>query len=141
MYTLVHDRIINVPVLTDVNELSLTITAITEEEYYGTRRDRRDKRGSQVSGADIRVPSSPPSPQSLQQTADPDYNPHRKLTNVSSLSAPEVNKVRNVCNNCIVFGRSEICKSPFEIRPQIVDHRLQTVCKPVYFRTVFVGLG
>ena len=71
-------------------------SAITEEEYYGACQQRRDTTDSQGSGVEIRLPSSPPSPQSLQPQsteADPEYNPHRKLTNVSSLSAPEVNKV------------------------------------------------
>ncbi len=70
--------------------------AISEEDFYG--RPPRSRAGT--GEAAMRLGAGPPSPQSLQPTAlygddaDDGSNPHKKLTHTSSLSAPEVNRVR-----------------------------------------------
>ncbi len=48
---------------------------------------------------EMRLKAGPPSPQSLQPQYDEadGSNPHKKLTHTSSLSAPEVNRVRVAC--------------------------------------------
>lgn len=82
--------------------IALALTAVSEEEFYRRQHPQSNARGESPEGStvEIRLPPSPPSPQSLQQQhieyaeeGDPDYNPHKKLTHVSSLSAPEVNQV------------------------------------------------
>ena len=79
--------------------------AISEEEFYGeSSRSRADTNDSHQSAVRIHAPSSPPSPQSLQPQLhlgtvdDSTYNPHKTLTHVSSLSAPEVNQVNSVAD-------------------------------------------
>jgi len=80
--------------------------AITEDEFYSLSHPVTSSKPSSPESstveADLRPSaSSPPSPRSLQPNityaaeTDPNYNPHKKLTHVSSLSAPEVNQVNN----------------------------------------------
>ena len=93
-----------------ISSSSIIFPAITEEEFNSQilhlRSSAKGSPGS--SNVDIQIPlpstmSSPPSPQSLMQQhtnypeSDPDFNPHKKLAHVSSVSAPEVNQVRWFC--------------------------------------------
>lgn len=83
--------------------LDPAIHAITEDEFYSLSHPVTSSKPSSPESstveADLRPSaSSPPSPRSLQPNVtyaetDPNYNPHKKLTHVSSLSAPEVNQV------------------------------------------------
>ena len=81
-------------------EVTFIFAAITEEEFYGGRSSSRRATTESNCEEELGVSTStPPSPQSLQphptyhEADSSDYNPHKKLTHVSSLSAPEVNKV------------------------------------------------
>lgn len=76
--------------------------AITEEEFYSLQQcvssSKPSTESSTTDGNLQPSASSTPSPQSLIPSVtyaepDPNYNPHKKLTHVSSLSAPEVNQV------------------------------------------------
>ena len=89
-------------------KLDRNVSAISEDEFYDRGRPRANTKGSGESTLDVRLQSSPPSPQSLQPQptyadGDPEANPHKKLTHVNSLSAPEVNKVRHLSQNINFF--------------------------------------
>ena len=84
----------------------MPVAAISAAEFYESGRRRADTTVSQQSTVEIHLPNaSPPSPLSLQPTpydmsADDDSfgiggkgGVHKTLTQMSSLSAPEVNQV------------------------------------------------
>jgi len=81
------------------------VSAITESEFCCHLQPITSSTRASLGGSSVEIPlaqslSFETSNESLEQKIhyrelDASYNPHRKLTRVSSISAPDVNQVRS----------------------------------------------